>query len=94
MPSTNFEWQTPESLENIARHIEESAAVLRAHCESMQTHNVGRLYVGNDSQMKLARQNLDRYCGAVREALRKAKEQRGDFIGGNGKKQKPKKGES
>lgn len=72
--------QNKASLDNTAKQINETASNLVAVGMLMETENVDVLSIRNHDQMLRAMKYLDNYLAAARDALRTAKQKRGDFI--------------
>jgi hypothetical protein len=83
--------QSRETLSRTAKQIEETAGLFRAIGVQMQDEGFEVLEVANHNQLLLAMEYLDNFAAAARNALRKARSDRGDFRHKNGVPESPKK---
>lgn len=71
--------QTAENLRAMASALDEHVANLRVAADLMELQKLDTLMVTNADQRKRAMEYLDAWLAAVRSAVRKAREERGDF---------------
>jgi hypothetical protein len=76
---------TPDKLENLAKHIGETATHLRAVAESMRLDNFEEMGVASYDQMQRAMKYLDNFISAARGGLREKRDSEGQFPRVNGK---------
>lgn len=79
MPRQTSEPHTPESLKAMAESLSEHGAALAAMAEIVSLHDLSPLEVTNALQRRQAMEYLDKFVGAVRNAIRDAREDRGHF---------------
>lgn len=72
--------QSRDTLNSTAKQIEETAHLLRAIGQQMDDEKFALLHVGNHDQLLRAMEYLDNFAAAARDALRKARKDRGDFV--------------
>lgn len=71
--------QTGENLKAMASALEDHVANLRIAADQMAANQIETLLVTNADQRKRAMEYLDAWIAAIRSAIRKAREDRGDF---------------
>ncbi len=71
--------QTAEQLKQVANDIQRQAQELHAFATGMELIGFASLDITNYDQLRRAQEYLDNYVHAAKTALRKARNQRGDF---------------
>jgi hypothetical protein len=79
MPRVYHVAQEPGSLRAVAGQIEDLARQLQSIVEMMEAAGFAQLNFRNYDQMRRGLKYLDNFIAAGRNALREAREQRGDF---------------
>lgn len=75
---------TPDKLDNLAKHIGETATHLKAVAESMRLDQFDGMTVANYDQMQRAMKYLDNFISAARAGLREKRDEAGQFPRING----------
>ncbi len=70
---------TPQALKDLAKQLADDADWLAALAEQVESHGFESLSPTNADQMRRALGYTNNFAGAVREALRQARMERGDF---------------
>lgn len=83
--------QTPEQVAEVASDLAKAAAELAAISEVMRSCDLNELQVTNYDQLRRAREYTERFALAAKMAIRKAREDRGDFATPIAEKSKGKK---
>jgi hypothetical protein len=79
MPKHKPVTQTPQQIRAMAEELARTASELRLYSDAVEHAGFASLPITGFGQMKLAITFADAYGGAVKAALYKAKQDRGDF---------------
>ena len=80
-PDKRPRFHTPETLRGIAHHLREAADAIAGQAtvlENVVPPLLG-IVISNEWSIQTARTNADKYVEAIRDAIRSAREKRGDF---------------
>lgn len=89
MPKYTTSEQTPEQLVNLAASVNNSAEALRMAAEWMRQVGLTSVKTTNYDQMERATEYLEKFTAAVRIAIKRSLENRGDFGARDGVEAKP-----
>lgn len=79
MPTITTSQQTPESLEEIAKRLDEISAKLRATGATIKLSNLSPLPVKHFKSLSNGMRGFNSFCSAVEEAIDLARMESGEF---------------
>jgi hypothetical protein len=91
MPKYKPVIQTPDQLDSMAQELYDLATDLRKVAENVRRSKFDALPIAGYGQMAQALKFTNSYVGSVKDAIQRAKQERGDFDSGEPKPKTPKK---
>lgn len=89
MPKYKPVIQTPDQLDSMAQELFDLATDLRKAAEKVRVAKFDELPIAGYGQMAQALKFTNSYVGSVKDAVQRAKQERGDFDSGEPKPKKP-----